>query len=112
MRCTFYHFISTSSDNLFHHYWIFGDSNNNFIHKKPFQLQYSKVEEFLRDLRKMFKNCYKFHPSHTEYHRYSKHLEETLDKRLEEWLPKFAYDQTVSSLPAVGAGPAAKKSKR
>ena len=76
------------------------------------QFQYSKVEEFLRDLRKMFKNCYKFHPSHTEYYRHAKELEETLDKRLEEWLPEFAYDQTLSSLPAVGSGRAPKNSKR
>merc|ERR1719237_289820 len=60
----------------------------------------------------MFKNCYKFHPSHTEFYQHAKELEETLDKRLEEWLPDFAYDQTLSSLPAVGTGPAPKKSKR
>merc|ERR1719237_1818333 len=60
----------------------------------------------------MFKNCYKFHPSHTEFYQHAKELEETLDKRLEEWLPDFAYDQTLSSLPAVGTGPAPKKIKR
>ena len=66
----------------------------------------------MRDIRKMFKNCYKFHQSHTEFYQHAKELEETLDKRLEEWLPNFAYDQTVSSLPAVGTGSTAKKSKR
>ena len=74
--------------------------------------QYSKVEEFLHDLRKMFKNCYKFHPSHSEFYQHAKELEEALDKRLEEWLPNFAYDTTVSSKDLVTTISTPKKSKR
>ncbi len=56
--------------------------------------QYASVEDFLRDVRRMFKNCYKVNKSGSEFYEHAKALEEILDKHLEEWLPHLAYDQT------------------
>eukprot|EP00095_Tigriopus_kingsejongensis_P002200 maker-scaffold2190_size19107-snap-gene-0.5 protein:Tk02200 transcript:maker-scaffold2190_size19107-snap-gene-0.5-mRNA-1 annotation:"e3 ubiquitin-protein ligase trim33-like" len=58
--------------------------------------QYESKEMFLKDLRKMFKNCYSFHEKDSEFYRSAKELEEYLDKQLETWLPDFAYDQNLS----------------
>ncbi len=58
--------------------------------------QYSSVEQFLRDVRRMFRNCYKFHQPHSEFYVHAKTLEERLDRHLENWLPHLAYDQTPS----------------
>ena len=53
---------------------------------------YSSVKEFLADLRKMFRNCLKFHEKGSEFYNHGKCLEETLDRFLEQWLPEFAYE--------------------
>ncbi len=45
-----------------------------------FLLQYTKIEEFLADLRKMFKNCYTFHDKGSDYYTQAKSLEERLDE--------------------------------
>lgn len=46
----------------------------------PCSFQYSKVEEFLADLRKMFRNCYTFHDKSSDYYTQAKTLEERLDE--------------------------------
>jgi hypothetical protein len=38
------------------------------------------VEEFLADLRKMFRNCYTFHDKSSEYYAQAKTMEERLDE--------------------------------
>ena len=53
---------------------------------------YSSVREFLADLRKMFRNCLKFHEKGSEFYNHGKSLEESLDRFLEQWLPEFAYE--------------------
>merc|ERR1712223_42293 len=53
---------------------------------------YSSVREFLVDLRKMFRNCLKFHEKGSEFYNHGKSLEESLDRFLEQWLPEFAYE--------------------
>ncbi len=55
--------------------------------------QYGSVEEFLRDVRRIFRNCYRFHQPGSEFYGHAKALEEILDRHLEEWLPHLAYDQ-------------------
>ncbi len=57
------------------------------------------MENFLRDVRRMFRNCYKFHSKDSDYFLNAKALEEYLEKQLEVWLPELAYDQTVGDLP-------------
>ena len=54
--------------------------------------QYGSIPEFLADLRKMFRNCLKFHENGSEFYSHGKSLEEILDKFLEQWLPEYAYE--------------------
>ena len=60
-----------------------------------FVLQYPSVLDFLRDVRKMFRNCYDFHVRESQYYIHAQELEEILDKQLGIWLPELAYDQTI-----------------
>merc|ERR1712083_94217 len=62
-------------------------SNDNF-----FFLQYGSIPEFLYDIRKMFRNCLKFHEKGSEFYNHGKSLEEFLDNFLEQWLPDYAYE--------------------
>lgn len=58
--------------------------------------QYSSVQDFLKDLRRMFKNCRHFHGKDSATYDHGKTLEELLDKTLEQWLPDHAYDLSLS----------------
>ncbi|CAB4066240.1 unnamed protein product [Lepeophtheirus salmonis] len=85
--------------------------------------QYSTIEEFLSDVRRMFKNCYIFHEKDSQWFQHAKELEEYLDKKLEEWIPHLAYDQTLDAFKntkkrrntdasSYTAGPSSAKKKR
>merc|ERR1719266_3017918 len=53
---------------------------------------YGSIPEFLYDIRKMFRNCLKFHKKGSEFYNHGKSLEEFLDNFLEQWLPDYAYE--------------------
>jgi len=53
---------------------------------------YGSIPEFLYDIRKMFRNCLKFHEKGSEFYNHGKALEEFLDNFLEQWLPGYAYE--------------------
>ena len=54
--------------------------------------QYESIELFLRDVRKMFWNCRKFHEKGSVFYDHANNLEEVLEKTLTVFLPEFAYD--------------------
>ena len=59
--------------------------------------QYRTIPEFLSDVRRMFRNCLKFHEKGSEFFTHGKTLEEFLDKFLEQWLPDYAYESFETS---------------
>ena len=61
---------------------------------------YGSIAEFLYDLRKMFRNCLKFHEKGTELYTHGKILEKHLDQFLEQWLPVYAYETNLKFLKA------------
>ena len=61
---------------------------------------YGSIAEFLYDVRKMFRNCLKFHEKGTEFYAHGKILEEFLDQFLEQWLPVYAYETNLTFLKA------------
>ena len=67
--------------------------------------QYESVAAFLKDLRRMFRNCFSFHSKDTEFYRHAKHLEETLDRELEIWMPDLAYDVSLKEVASAVSGP-------
>merc|ERR1712062_827367 len=58
---------------------------------------YRTIPEFLSDVRRMFRNCLKFHEKGSEFFTHGKTLEEFLDKFLEQWLPDYAYESFETS---------------
>ena len=74
--------------------------------------QYVSVEEFLRDVRRIFRNCYKFHRSDSEFYVHAKSLEERLDRHLEVWLPHLAYDQAPTKAFSITATKAKRCQRR
>ena len=58
--------------------------------------QYTCVEEFVVDVRLIFKNCFKFHVKDSDYYKYAKFLEDILERELEVWRPDLAYDDSIS----------------
>ncbi|TRY68869.1 hypothetical protein TCAL_05075 [Tigriopus californicus] len=60
--------------------------------------QYATKELFLKDLRRVFRNCYSFHERDSEFFQHARELEEYLDRQLEIWLPDLAYDETLSEV--------------
>ena len=61
---------------------------------------YGSIAEFLNDVRKMFRNCLKFHEKGTEFYTHGKILEEFLDQFLEQWLPVYAYETNLTFFKA------------
>ncbi|XP_068214823.1 E3 ubiquitin-protein ligase TRIM33-like isoform X2 [Palaemon carinicauda] len=53
---------------------------------------YDSLEEFVRDIRLIFKNCYEFNPKDTEIYQNAKILEEFFEQLLEKWLVDYAFD--------------------
>lgn len=53
---------------------------------------YEAVEDFVRDIRLIFKNCYEFNPKGTEIYSYARILEDNFEQLLEKWLPNVSFD--------------------
>lgn len=90
---------------------------------------YASIPEFLSDVRRMFRNCYTFHSSDSQFYGHAKTLEEFLDRKLQYWMPEFAYDTFENGIPTTAelmgvvaekkgratspvAGPSSKKRKK
>lgn len=58
---------------------------------------YRDVEEFLADVRLIFRNCCTFNQKDSELYDTAKFLEEFFDELLNKYLPEHAYDVTVGS---------------
>lgn len=58
--------------------------------------QYECLEEFVVDLRLVFKNCYTFHKKDSDFYKHAKYMEENLEKLLEVWRPDLAYDENIN----------------
>ncbi|MPC29312.1 Transcription intermediary factor 1-alpha [Portunus trituberculatus] len=53
---------------------------------------YQCLEDFVRDIRLIFKNCYEFNPKDTEIYQNAKILEDFFEQLLEKWLTDYAFD--------------------
>ncbi|XP_042240001.1 transcription intermediary factor 1-alpha-like isoform X2 [Homarus americanus] len=53
---------------------------------------YEGLEDFVRDIRLIFKNCYEFNPKDTEIYQNAKILEDFFEQLLEKWLTAYAFD--------------------
>nr|XP_045613076.1 E3 ubiquitin-protein ligase TRIM33-like isoform X2 [Procambarus clarkii] len=53
---------------------------------------YRCLEDFVRDIRLIFRNCYEFNPKDTEIYQNAKILEDFFEQLLEKWLTDYAFD--------------------
>nr|XP_053656443.1 uncharacterized protein LOC128705242 [Cherax quadricarinatus] len=53
---------------------------------------YEGLEDFVRDIRLIFRNCYEFNPKDTEIYQNAKILEDFFEQLLEKWLTDYAFD--------------------
>ncbi|XP_037781495.1 E3 ubiquitin-protein ligase TRIM33-like isoform X2 [Penaeus monodon] len=56
------------------------------------QDHYEDLEDFVKDIRLIFKNCYEFNPKDTEIYQNAKILEDFFEQLLEKWLVDYAFD--------------------
>lgn len=73
---------------------------------------YDSLEEFVRDIRLIFKNCYEFNPKDTEIYQNAKILEEFFEQLLEKWLVDYAFDAMEEETIDAPDTPQPKKKKK
>ncbi|XP_064111498.1 E3 ubiquitin-protein ligase TRIM33-like [Macrobrachium nipponense] len=73
---------------------------------------YDSLEEFVRDIRLIFKNCYEFNPKDTEIYQNAKILEEFFEQLLEKWLVDYAFDAMDEETTDAPDTPQPKKKKK
>lgn len=72
---------------------------------------YECLEDFVRDIRLIFKNCYEFNPKDTEIYQNAKILEDFFEQLLEKWLTDYAFD-TMETLQEDPDTPEPKKKRK
>ncbi|KAG0718265.1 E3 ubiquitin-protein ligase TRIM33 [Chionoecetes opilio] len=72
---------------------------------------YQCLEDFVRDIRLIFKNCYEFNPKDTEIFQNAKILEDFFEQLLEKWLTEYAFD-TMEGVAEEPDTPEPKKKKK
>ncbi|XP_018326695.1 E3 ubiquitin-protein ligase TRIM33 [Agrilus planipennis] len=54
---------------------------------------YTTIDDFIKDIRLMFKNAYTYNDENTQVYQDAKTLEKFFDEQLEKFLPEHAYDE-------------------
>ncbi|KAB7498744.1 Tripartite motif-containing protein 66 [Armadillidium nasatum] len=53
---------------------------------------YMSLDDFVKDIRLIFKNCYEFNPKGTDIYQNAKILEDFFEVLLKKWLPEYSFD--------------------